>query len=118
MKAYTLTPAAEQDVADFVDLIARDRPKTALKVFDRIHAACRSLAEMPGMGHRRPDVTDKPVRFWAVLSWLIVYRPDRKRLDVLRIVHGAQDLQRELQDTDLGGDAECEVCAGTVTPPL
>jgi len=41
-------------------------------------------------------VTDKPVRFWSVYKYLIVYRPERKPLEILRIIHGMRDLPREL----------------------
>lgn len=97
MKPYKLMPAAEQDLEELVEYVAKDSPRNAMKVFDKIHAAARSLAEMPNMGHFRTDITDKPVRFWAVYSWLIVYRPDRKPLEILRIVHGARNLARNLK---------------------
>jgi plasmid stabilization system protein ParE len=96
MTPYRLMPAAELDLAEIVDYIARDSPQNAMKVFDRIHLAARNIAEMPGMGHRREDVTDKPVLFWAVYSYLLVYRPDKRPLEILRIVHGARDLPRVL----------------------
>jgi len=97
MKRYKLMPAAEEDLAGIIQQISEDRPRAALKVFGRIHAAAQRLADMPNIGHLCEDITDKPVRFWAVHSWLIVYRPDRRPLEILRIVHGAQDLPRALQ---------------------
>ena len=96
MNPYKLMPEAEQDLTDIVDRIALDSPRNALKVFDKIHAAARLLADMPLMGHTREDVTDKPVRFWSVYKYLIVYRPERKPLEILRIIHGMRDLPREL----------------------
>ena len=97
MKPYRLMPAAELDLAEIIDYIAQDSPQNAMKVFARIHRAAQNLADMRGMGHRREDVTDKPVLFWAVHSWLLVYRPDRKPLEILRIIHGARDLPRVLR---------------------
>jgi antitoxin ParD1/3/4/toxin ParE1/3/4 len=52
----------------------------------------QKLAEFPGIGHLREDVTDEPIRFWCVYSYLIAYRPHTKPLEILRIVHGARDL--------------------------
>jgi toxin ParE1/3/4 len=46
--------------------------KNAVRIFDQILEAMEKLAEMPGMGHRREDITDRPVRFWSVHSFLIV----------------------------------------------
>ena len=96
MNPYKLMPEAEQDLTDIVDRIALNSPRNALKVFDKIHAAAQLLADMPLMGHTREDVTDKPVRFWSVYKYLIVYRPERKPLEILRIIHGMRDLPREL----------------------
>ena len=100
MNPYKLMPDAEQDLTDIVDRIALDSPRNALKVFDKIHAAAQLLADMPLMGHAREDVTDKPVRFWSVYKYLIVYRPERKPLEILRIIHGMRDLPRELYIPD------------------
>jgi plasmid stabilization system protein ParE len=44
------------------------------------------------MGHRRVDWTDEAVRFWVVLSYLIVYRLDSRPLQVVRILHGARNV--------------------------
>ena len=33
----------------------------------------RRLAQTPLMGHLREDLTDEPVRFWSVYSYVIVY---------------------------------------------
>jgi antitoxin ParD1/3/4/toxin ParE1/3/4 len=96
MSPYKLMPEAEQDLADIVDHIAENSPRNAIKVFNKIHFAAQSLADMPLMGHKREDVTDKPVRFWSAYKYLIVYRPERKPLEILRIIHGMRDLPREL----------------------
>ena len=55
-------------------------------------AACRRLAEHPGIGHRREDLTDKPVRFYPVYSFLIIYDPASYPLAIVRVLRGAQDI--------------------------
>src|SRR5436853_469138 len=40
----------------------------------------------------RADLAGEPLRFWAVHSILIVYRPDTKPLQVIRVLHGAPDV--------------------------
>lgn len=92
MKPYKLMPAAEEDLESLVEYVARDGPQNAIKVLNKFEAAARKLAEMPGLGNARPDVTDRPLRFWAVYSWLIVYRPGRNPLEIIRILHGSRDL--------------------------
>lgn len=47
---------------------------------------------MPGLGHFREDLLDQRYRFWAIHSYLIVYRWETKPLEIISIVHGARDL--------------------------
>jgi len=49
---------------------------------------------MPHLGHVREDVTVTHLRFWSHYSYLIVYNPNSKPLEVVRILHGARDLHR------------------------
>lgn len=48
---------------------------------------------MPGKGHTREDITDLPVRFWAVDSYLIVYDPGKRGIEILRVLRGARDAE-------------------------
>jgi hypothetical protein len=54
----------------------------------------RKLADMPGMGHRRRDVKDARLLYWAVHPYLIVYRFTRRTVYILRVVHGSRDLRK------------------------
>ena len=40
----------------------------------------------------REDLTSKPVRFWGVESWLIVYRIRGRAVQILRVLGGYQDV--------------------------
>lgn len=50
------------------------------------------------MGHRREDLTDKPVRFFPVYSFLIIYDPASTPLEIVRVLRGAQDIAVILGD--------------------
>jgi antitoxin ParD1/3/4/toxin ParE1/3/4 len=50
------------------------------------------------MGHLREDLTDEPVRFWSLFSYVIVYDPETQPLQILRILHSARDLRRILDE--------------------
>jgi toxin ParE1/3/4 len=71
-------------------------------VADRIESAIRNkisfLARNPGAGHSRKDLTDVAVKLFPVYSYLIVYRPDTKPLQVVSILHGRRDLEQILRD--------------------
>ncbi|MDB5321457.1 MAG: plasmid stabilization system [Phycisphaerales bacterium] len=65
---------------------------------------CRTLARMPGMGAMReftnPDLTG--LRSWPIKGfekYLIFYLPTQTGIDVLRVVHGAQDLNRIFEES-------------------
>lgn len=93
---YFLTPQARSDLAEIADTIAQvSGPARAAKVVERIRKTMRFLAENPGVGHPREDLTENSsVKFWAVFSYLIVFVPGEGPLDslgVVRIIHGARD---------------------------
>lgn len=54
------------------------------------------LAGSQGAGHRRADLTGSDVRFFPVYSYLIVYRPETKPLQVVAILHGSREVARLL----------------------
>jgi len=67
-------------------------------VAERLFEAFRSIADNPGLGHRREDLTPSDVLFFSVWSWLVIYKPDRTPLEVARVVHAARDVETLLRD--------------------
>jgi len=55
------------------------------------------LASNPGLGHTRRDLTSKPVRFWPVYSYLIIYDAETQPLEVIRILSGYRDVAAQLK---------------------
>jgi plasmid stabilization system protein ParE len=99
MKSYRLTPAAENDIFEVWCFIAKDNSAQADQLESDIFAACQKIADNPGLGHTRKDITKQPVRFLVVRSnYLIVYDPDSEPLSVIRVLHGARDAAAQLQD--------------------
>jgi len=68
---------------------------------DRVESVIRDrivfLAANPRAGHWRKNLTDEPVKFFPVYSYLIVYRPDTKPLQVVSILHGCRDVEQILK---------------------
>ncbi len=73
-------------------------------VADRVEAVLLEkvgyLAKNPGAGHWRMDLTAAQVRFFPVYSYLIVYRPGQRPLEVVSIVHGRRDVEMVLKERD------------------
>lgn len=95
---YTLAPEAAHDLVAIWRHIKR---QSSLEVAERVEAVIRDrivfLAENPGVGHWRKDLTSEPVRFFPVYSYLIVYRPGAQPLHVVAVVHGRRDVERILR---------------------
>ncbi len=92
MKRFTLSPQAAEDIHEAWGYIGRDNLDAAQRVRLRILEACRAIAQNPSVGHRRTDLTDKPVLFWPSNPYLIIYNPARKPVEIVRVVHGARDI--------------------------
>jgi len=97
MSQFRLSPEAARDINDLWEYIARDSLRAARRVRQELLAACRRLAAHPGMGHRREDLTDKPVRFFPVYSFLVIYDPATTQLEIVRVLGGAQDITAILE---------------------
>ncbi|HXY26085.1 MAG TPA: type II toxin-antitoxin system RelE/ParE family toxin [Candidatus Acidoferrum sp.] len=99
MKAHYLL--APQAAADLVEIWRYLKEQANLSVADRVESAVRDrivfLAGNPDAGHRRLDLTNADVRFFAVYSYLIVYRPETKPLQVVSILHGRRDVEQILK---------------------
>ena len=92
MSRFKLSAPARRDLREIRDYIALDNVPAARKFLARITEASHGLAEMPGQGHLREDLTELPVRFWPVGAYLIVYDPATRPLEILRVLHGARDV--------------------------
>jgi plasmid stabilization system protein ParE len=85
---YDFHPEAELDLAQIWDFIAEDSPEAADKVSGDIVARIEALVPFPHRGHKRPDLTSRPLRFTVVHEYLIAYAPDEKPLWVIAMMHG------------------------------
>jgi len=87
-RGFDLHPLAAQDITDIWTFIANDSPRAARRVREQILDAIRGLVPFPHQGHKRPDLTSRPLRFIVVHEYLIAYAPDEKPLWVIAVMHG------------------------------
>ncbi|ARN81710.1 type II toxin-antitoxin system RelE/ParE family toxin [Methylocystis bryophila] len=99
MTGYRLSPEAEKDV-HFIRLYLTKNggARVARYVLRELRQAIRLLAERPEIGHSRADLTDAPVKFWSVFSYLIIYDPVSTPLSVVRVLHGRRDVEHDLAE--------------------
>jgi len=98
MSRFKLSTPAQEDLREIRNFIAEDNIPAARHFLARLAQAFRGIAEMPAKGHVREDLTDLPVRFWPVGSYLIVYDPEKRPLEILRVLHAARDVETILKD--------------------
>ena len=85
---FELHPLAARDITEIWEYIAEDNAAAAGRVREDILQAIRALVPFPHQGHRRPDLTSRPLRFKRVRDYLIAYAPDEKPLWVVAVMHG------------------------------
>ncbi len=94
--------AARRDLIECAAHIYRDRPDAARRFLAAAADAVEKLADMPGMGALR-EVTNPRLaglRSWPITgfeNYLIFYRPTRRGIRVLRVLHGARDIDAILR---------------------
>ncbi len=98
MSDFVLTQAAKGDLLKILEYLEGDNPSGVLKVVDALDDAMQLLADNPGIGHLRSDLTPQDVRFWSVFRYLVIYRPDTKPLEIVRVLHGKRNVRRLLEE--------------------
>ena len=94
MARFHLSKAATRDLQQIIGYIRQRSATAAKRVKSELRSEISKLASMPHLGHVREDVTVTHLRFWSHYSYLIVYNPNSKPLEVVRILHGVRDLHR------------------------
>lgn len=96
MSEFILSPAARLDLIEIWEFIAQDNVDAADRVRDEMLEAMRILAAEPGLGHYRKDLADEPLRFWRVYSYLIIYRPESRPLEIVRVLSAYRNVKELL----------------------
>lgn len=94
MRKAFIRPQARLDLLEIWNYIAADDIDAANRTNEKLRAAVRGLALMPGKGHTRADVPDHRFLFLNVSPYVIAYQYDDTALTVERVVHGRRDFRR------------------------
>ena len=96
-RKYRISRDANTDLIGIWNYLAESSSfDIADKVIADLRAGMDRLGESPGMGHQRPDLTELPVHFYGVHSYLIVYDRTRKPISIVRVLHSSRDIPRIL----------------------
>jgi toxin ParE1/3/4 len=86
---------AKDDLGDIWLSIAIHNPDSATRVVQRIDARIRLLAEFPELGPERPEIA-AGMRMLVQGNYLVLYRITESFVEIVRVVHGARDLDNLL----------------------
>ena len=90
---FFLTPSAARDLDDVLTyVLEQSGVERARRLYDHLHKAFVAISTQPGIGHGREDLVDESLRVWPVFAHLIIYRPDTKPVQIIRVIHGARDV--------------------------
>lgn len=91
------TPQATEDVDNLCEFIARDAPRTAKRVGQRIFAAVKPLERFPLSGQIVPEFRRPDIREVRLKRYRIIYRVlDEDTLEILTVYHGSRLLDVDI----------------------
>jgi antitoxin ParD1/3/4/toxin ParE1/3/4 len=98
-RRYVFAPEAALDPFQIWRYIKK---QSTVEMADRVESVIREkivfLTASPEAGHWRRSLTDEAVKFFPVYSYLIVYRPETRPLQIVSILHGRRDLEQTPKD--------------------
>ncbi len=97
MKRYLVAPEAEDDLRQIWRyLLGKASLATANRIQGELVDAFEGLADVPGKGHRRPDLTSRDILFFSVYQYMIVYRQTTV-VQIVAVLHGKRDVKQFLE---------------------
>lgn len=93
-----LAPKARRDLLAAAGWIAKENPSAAVAPRDAVVAAATRIGNHPRVGAMRTELAPQPIRFLVVsgFPYVIVYDANREPPLILRVLHGARELLRDL----------------------
>ena len=89
--AIRRSPRARADLLDIWLYIAERSPAAADRVLDEIERVFEVIAVHPLIGRERAEIVPG-IRSFVAMSWVVFYRPHAQHVEIVRVVHGARDL--------------------------
>ena len=102
MNTRTISPLARADLLQHESSAAeRYGNLQAARLIEAFQEAVDTLTDNPLIGHLREDLSPpgQSLRYWSVKRrFLIVYRPRKDGIDVVRVFDGTQDVRAILEN--------------------
>jgi toxin ParE1/3/4 len=92
MSQLKFSRRSQRDLNEIWDHIAEDDRGAAERFSAAVRQKCRILAENPRLGRARDELR-KELRSFTVGKFLIFYPPLSDGVEVVRLLHGARDIE-------------------------
>jgi toxin ParE1/3/4 len=87
-----ISPRASEDLIEIWSYIADDSEANADGFIDKIYDTMELLAGQPGMGRNREELAPG-IQSFPVGRYVIFYRVVTGGMEVVRVLHGARDIE-------------------------
>jgi plasmid stabilization system protein ParE len=95
---YDVSTEAQNDLFGIWQRIAEDSIALADRIEYEFHELFASLGRMSGQGHIRKDLTKRPVLFFPLYSFLVVYQLDVKPIRIVAVLRGRRNVKHILRE--------------------
>lgn len=89
---YELTDLADQDLFEISLYIAQNSVGAAERFIDTMNEKFQLLADSPRLGRSREELAPG-LRSLSIGKYVIFYRPTEDSILVIRVLHGARDIE-------------------------
>lgn len=93
MANVVYAPDAEDDIADIVEVIARDNPNAARNWLAKLRSTCDTLSTQPNVGELRKDFGVPGCKSFSFGNYVLFFRAIDDGIEVARVIHGSRDLR-------------------------
>jgi toxin ParE1/3/4 len=87
---------ALQDLNSILQYIRKDSPSNAIRVFEKIEAAVKRLADFPHSGHAVAEINDPRFRENIIFKYRVIFRIKANDVEIIAVAHGARLIGSEL----------------------
>lgn len=94
---FQISPEAENDLFEIWRRISLDSVDLANRIEAEFQSLFESHGKMPGQGHRRTDLTNRPVLFFPLYSFIVVYQPEPPPIRIMAVLRGRRNVKHVLK---------------------
>jgi Plasmid stabilization system protein len=97
MPTVLIKPRARVDLVDIWHYIAVVSPTKADRLLDSLNTQFQKLARFPEIGRAREELAPS-LRSFSVKRYAIFYRIIKDGVEIVRVLHGARDIESILEE--------------------